>query len=244
MDGPVEIAHQPPPATSGLDAHCQPTAIAEAPGSPARARLTAAIRDLAIAAAELSAAQEPATRLGAVIAEAARREAELAALRAADQERLSAWLAGAAGDLRPEPRPDTIAAERQLAALAADVAAARAALPAAEQSFHHRAERVREAQRRRDEAVCDAAIDAARDYAEIYREALTSALEPEAVLQGLRNELLLRGNRADGAPGATNAAARVGELIAETKRGAAVRHNPEAGRRLLAALVSDPDATL
>ncbi len=64
------------------------------------------------------------------------------------------------------------------------------------------------------------------------------------MLHGLRDELAARANRPDGAPGAANAAARIGELIAETKRGAGVRHNPQAGRRLLAALLSDADATL
>lgn len=244
MDGPVELAQQPTPAADGREADSQRSVVAEMAGSPARARLTAAISDLAGAAAELGAAQEPAVRLGTVIAEANRGEAELAELRAADQERLGAWLAGGGADPRPEPRPDTIAAERRRETSAADVSAARAALPAAEQSFQHRAERVRELQRRRDEAVCDAAVDAALGYAKIYRAALTSALEREAVLQGLRNELLLHGNRPDGAPGATNAAARIGDLIAQTKRGAAVPHNPGAGRRLLAALLSDPDATL
>jgi hypothetical protein len=195
MDGPVELAHHPAPAAAGLDAHSQRMFIGEAPGPAARARLTAAIGDLAIAAAELGAAQEPAVRLGAVIAEAAGREAEVAALRAADQERLGAWLAGDGVDPRPEPHRDTIAAERRRETLAADVSAARAALPAAEQSFQHRAGRVRELQCRRDAAVCEAAIEAARGYAEIYRAALSATLEHEAVLQGLRNELLLRGNR-------------------------------------------------
>jgi hypothetical protein len=219
-------------------------ALAGSPGSPARARLAAAIRELAAAGAELAAAQEPATRLATVIAEAARLEAGLAALRAADQERLGIWL-GAGGDgHRPLACPATAAAERQLQALAGDAAAAAAALPAAEQAFQTWAEQVRESQRRRDEAVCGAAIDAARGFAEAYRAALTVALEHEAVLHGLRSELLARGNRADSAPGAADAAARIGDLIAQTKRGAAVRQNPEAGRRLLAALQADPAVAL
>ncbi|HEY3909622.1 MAG TPA: hypothetical protein VGM07_07005 [Stellaceae bacterium] len=102
---------------------------------------------------------------------------------------------------------------------------------------------MRASQGRRDAAVCEAAVDAARDYAEAYRAALTAALEHEAVLHGLRNELLARGNLPDGAPGAANAAARIGDLISSTKRSAAVRHNPEAGRRLLAELMSNPEAT-
>lgn len=116
-------------------------------------------------------------------------------------------------------------------------------MPAAEHGFQRCAARVRELQRRRDEAVSAVAIDAARGFAAGYSTALTAALEQEAVLHGLRNELLLRGNRADAAPGTLDAAARIGQLIAETKR-AAVRHNPQPARRLLAALVADPDARL
>ncbi len=99
-------------------------------------------------------------------------------------------------------------------------------------------------QRSRDEAVCAAAIEAANQFAGDYREALTVALEHEAVLHGLRDELLLSGNRADALPGAMEAAARISELIAKTKCSAAVSHNPRAGRQLLAALVTDPDARL
>jgi hypothetical protein len=174
-----------------------------------------------------------------VIAEAARLEAELAALQAADQERLGTWLAAGGDGRRPEPSPAKIAAEKRLEEAAGDVAAARAALPAAEQAFQHCAERVRGLQVDRDEAVYGAAIEAARGFADTYRTALITALEHEAVLQGLRNELLVRSNRADSAPGSSNAAARIGDVIAEAKRSAAVRHNPEDGRRLLAALLSD-----
>ena len=53
------------------------------------------------------------------------------------------------------------------------------------------------------------------------------ALEHEAVLHGLRDELLSRAHRSDAEPGAMDAAARIGELIANTKRAAGVRHNSE-----------------
>ena len=170
MDASIDPARQPAPAAENAEA-C--TGI-ETPGAPARARLATTIRDLAAAAAGLAAAQQPAVRLGAVIAEAARYEAELAAQRAADQERLGAWLVGG-GEPRPVPDPATIAAEKRSAELAGDAVAARAALPAAEAVFGHCAERVREIQRRRDEAVCEAAVEAACDYADAYRVALTVA---------------------------------------------------------------------
>jgi hypothetical protein len=241
MDGPTNLVRQPAQAAENSSA---PQREAPARHSPARAQLALAIADLARAGVELTAAQEPATRLGAVIAEAARLEAEMAVQRAAHDARLGAWLAEGAADPRPEPGPAAIAFEKRCEALTADAIAARAALPAAERSFQDCAARVREMQHRRDTALCGAAIDAARVFAEGYRAALTVALEHQAVLHGLREELLARGNRSAPEPGAMDAAARIGELIAETKRGAAVRHNPEAARRLLTALLSDPDASI
>ncbi len=235
MDGPTELIGEN--STSSQQ-------DVEAQRSPSRAQLALTIAELARAGAELAEAQEPALRLGAVIAEAVQGEAEVATLRATDESRLGAWLAKGGADPRPEPDPATILAEKRREELAADAIAARAALPAAEHSFQRSAERVRELQRRRDAALCGAAIDAARDYAERYRAALTMALEHEAVLHGLRDELLSRAHRSDAEPGAMDAAARIGELIANTKRTAGVRHNSEPGRRLLAALASDPDASI
>ncbi|HTV45833.1 MAG TPA: hypothetical protein VMF05_10985 [Stellaceae bacterium] len=212
--------------------------------SAARAELAAAIGELENAGAELAAAQARATRLAAVAAEWARHETELAALQTADQERLGAWLADDGGAPRPEPTPAVVAAEQRREPLQRELAAAHLALPEAEQSFRHHAARVRALQSRRDAAVCTAAVEAARHYAMAYRAALLVALEHEAVLHGLRSELMARGDRADDAPGAASAAARIGELIAQTKRTAAVRHNPQPGRTLLAALASDPRAAL
>jgi hypothetical protein len=235
MDGP------PDPSCQAAVERADGVAV---PRRPERARLATAINELAAAGAELTAAHAPATRLAAVIAEASRLEGELAALRAADEQRLGLWLAANACDPRPEPSPATVAAETRLTARASDAAAARGALPGAEQAFQRCAANVRELQRRRDEAICVAAIDAARGFAAGYRAALTAAMEQEAVLYGLRDELLQWGNRADAPPGAMDAAARIGHLIAETKRAAAVRRNPQAAQKLLAALVADPDAGL
>jgi hypothetical protein len=212
--------------------------------SAERARLAATIEELAAAMAELTAAQEPASRLAAIIAAASRGKSELAEVNAADEERLGAWLAAGGGEPRPARSPAAITVEERHAELAGDAAAARIALPAAEAVFQRCAARVRDVQRRRDEAVCAAAIDAARDFAEGYRAALIAALEEEAVLHGLREELLRCGNRADALPGALEAAAHIGEVIVATKRTASVRRDPDGGRRLLAALVSDPDARL
>jgi hypothetical protein len=235
MDGPINPARQQSSA---------PAYEAAASRTGSRARLAAAIEELTAAGAELAAVQQPASRLSEVVAEATRLEVELVALRAADEQELGAWLAAGGLDLRPPPSPATIAGEARRSALAGDAAAARAALPLAEQAFQRCAANVRELQRRRDEALSLAAIDAARSFAADYQAALTAALEQEAMLHGLRDELSLLGNRADAPPGVLDAAAQIGQLITETKRTAAVRHNPEAARRLLAALVADPDARL
>lgn len=215
-----------------------------ATGSAVRARLAAAIAELAAAEAELAAAQEPATRLAAIIAEATRLDADVAALKAAEEHELGAWLAAGGSGSRPERNPAMIGAEQRHADLTGDAAAARAALPAAEAAFQRCALKVAAAQRRRDEALCVAAAEAARDFARGYRAALIAALDLEAALHGLRAELLRCGNRPNVLPGALEAAARVGEVIAETKRSASVRHDPGVARRLLAALVTDPEARL
>jgi hypothetical protein len=241
MDSPTDLVRQ---SAEAAENSSTPRQEAKGRHSPARAQLALAIADLAGAGAELAEAQGPAIRLGTVIAEAARLEAEIAAVRAADEARLGVWLAEGGADPHPEPHPTTITAVTRREALAADAVAARAALPAAERSFQDCAARVREMQRRRDAALCGAAIDAARGFAERYRAALTVALEHQAVLHGLRDELLARGNRSDPEPGAMDAAAKIGEIIAETKRGTAVRRNHETARRLLAALLSDPDASI
>jgi hypothetical protein len=86
--------------------------------------------------------------------------------------------------------------------------------------------------------------EAAREFARAYRAALIAALRLEAELHGLRTELLRCGNRANPLPGALEAAAHISEVIAEIKRGASVRHDTVAARRLLAELVADPDAQL
>jgi hypothetical protein len=232
MDGLIDLARQPALAPE------------IAMRSPARARLADAIAALALAEAELAAAQERAMRLAAIIAEASGQEIHLAALTAAEERHLGDWLTGGGSDPRPEPNPAIAAAEQRNKALAADAAAARTALPAAEQSFQRCAAKVRDLQRRRDEAVCAAAVDAARDFAAQYRAALTTALEHEAILHGLRTELLRCGNRADRLPGALEAAAGVGKVIDDSKRIALVRHAPQAGQRLLTALVTDSGAQL
>jgi hypothetical protein len=124
MDGLTELICHAAPVAENSTSSQEDVA---APRSPARAQLALAIAELARVAAELADAQEPALRLGAVIAEAARREAEIAALRAADEARLGAWLAEGAAGPRPKPDPATIEAEERRAALVADAIAARSA---------------------------------------------------------------------------------------------------------------------
>jgi|GEM_PF-1568815 hypothetical protein len=231
---------------SGVTERVRPgPARAPAVRSPARTALSGAIAALRAASGELAAAQSAASRLAAILGEAARREAEMTQLRAAEEKRLGRWLAQDSDEPRPRSGAVIAAAKQPLTEIAEDAAAAQAALPDAEQAFHQCAARVRELQRRRDEAVCIAAVEAARDFAQTrLSTALAVALAHEAVLHGLRDELLRRGNRADAWPGALEAAARVGEAIHAAKRAASARRNAEPALRLLAALVDDPDAEL
>lgn len=216
----------------------------DTPRSAVRARLALAIAELAEAAAKLAAAQEPASRLSVIVAEASSAQGELAALRAAQQRALGAWLANGGVEAQPEPEPALIAAEQHCLVLDAHANAARTALADSEQVFQRWAAKVRDLQYRRDEALCGVAVEAAKEFAANYREALIAALVHEAILLGLRAELLRWGNCADAVPGALQAAAGIAELIAMIKRGAAVPHDAQAAQRLLAALSTDPDAAL
>jgi hypothetical protein len=89
----------------------------------------------------------------------------------------------------------------------------------------------------------EVAILAADAVAGELTEALNAALTIEARLIGLQNALLERAR--DGTnSSAGHAAERLAIVIRAAKRAAGVKHNAESGRRLLAALASDPGAKL
>jgi hypothetical protein len=56
--------------------------------------------------------------------------------------------------------------------------------------------------------------------------------------------LVAIGNLGDGVTAALGAANAIADLINDTKRSAAVPHDQESGRRLMAALMTDPSAAL
>jgi hypothetical protein len=212
--------------------------------SPARGALRRAIAELDAMSRELGEAQKPAQRLFAAVAELEAAERSLAELRERDNAALADWLATGAEGPRPESSPATLDAERRVAQLNRDGAAARTALPAVEARLQAIAERVRTLHRERDDAVYWAAADAARAFALRWRERLVGALREEATLRGLHTELLTIGNLGNGVTAALGAAKVVGDLINEIKRSAAVPHDQESGRRLVAALMADPSAAL
>jgi hypothetical protein len=212
--------------------------------SSARDALRRAIVELEAASRELDEAQKPAHRLSSAVAELREAEHRLAELRSQDDTALAAWLSDGAKGPRPEPSPTTLDAERHVARLNRDGAAARAALPAVEARSQALAERVRSLHRERDEAAYWAAADAAQVFARLWRAKLLDALRDEATLRSLHNELVAVGNLGDGVTAALGAAKAVADLINETRRGAAVPHNQESGRRLISALTTDPTASL
>jgi hypothetical protein len=215
-----------------------------APNSPAQDALRQAIIELDAVSRELDEALKPAQRLSSAVAELEGAERELTELRVRDNAALAAWLAGSAEDPRPEPSPKTLDAECRIARLNRDGAAARTALPAVEARLQGLAERVRTLHRERDEAAYWAAVDAARACARRWRDRIVGALREEAILRSLHNELVAIGNLGDGVTAALGAANVIVDLINDTKRSAAVPHDQESGRRLMAALMTDPSAAL
>ncbi len=219
-------------------------AIDAVPNSAARNALRRAVTKLEAASGELDEAQKPVHRLSSAVAEFEAAERELAELRGRDNAALAAWLAEGATGLRPEPSPATLDAERRIAQLNRDGAAARTALPAVEARSQALAEQVRTLHRERDEAAYRAAADAARVFAQRWRAKLVDALRDEATLRSLHNELVTIGNLGEGVTAALGAARAIADLINETRRSAAVPHDQESGRRLVAALMTDPSAAL
>lgn len=218
----------------------------EAPAlnSPAREVLRRVMTQLEATSRELDEAQKPAHRLSSAVAELEAAEHTLAELRSQDNAVLAAWLSDGAEGRRPEPSPATLDAERCIAQLNRDGAAARAALPAVEARCQALAERVRILHRERDEAAYGAAFDAARSFAHCWRAKLLGALRDEATLRSLHNELVTIGNHGDGVTAALRAAKAIADLINETKRSAAIPHDQESGRRLISTLMTDPTAAL
>jgi hypothetical protein len=208
--------------------------------SPARAALAKATARLDAANAALAAASEPVNRLFAVESRAVEIETRCKALAKAHSDALAAWIVDGAEGERPSPSPEQLAAEIELAQVAADVIAARKAMPVAQAAAQRCAEEVRAAAHDRDAALFTAAVEAAHCFfAGRYRTVLAEMLAHEDRLRGL--ELVLRGHQH---PVAISAGGAVSDLLRNIGHALQVKPDPEPARRLLAALTRDPDATL
>jgi hypothetical protein len=205
--------------------------------SPARDRLGQAIAALAFAQRDLEGATTPIRRLEAVLAEAERLNRELACLQCNDEAELGRWIAEGGDSARPRPSDATAAADASLAALAPEVRAVSAALPAARAAQEAAAERVRLAAAERDAALDAVAVEAASLAAGELTEALNRALTVEARIHSLREAL---GARTSGLA----ASEKINGAVRQARAAAGVPRNSDAGRRLLDALARDPAATL
>jgi hypothetical protein len=178
---------------------------------------------------------------GSVIAEYDRLEAQLRELDDRNASAIGAWIASG----REGPAPDDSDAKSLTATMVAlrpELAAARRTLPEKEAQHGAAIKRLGAAVADREVALDEVAILAANAVAGELTEAL-QAITIEAKLIGLHNALLERAR--DGTnSSAGHAAEKLSVMIRAAKRSAGVRHNAESGRRLLAALASDPGATL
>jgi hypothetical protein len=121
--------------------------------------------------------------------------------------------------------------------LASDAEAAERIRPQAQEAHQRASQAVRERQADRDQALALAAVDAATLLtSRLWISQLTAALETQAILAGLAEELRRRGQDA--------AATQIVELIRETRASITTPANTIPGRRLLDALSSDARALL
>jgi hypothetical protein len=212
--------------------------------NPTRQRLAEAIATLDSAHAEVELAAEPVRRLSDVIAEHDRLAAQLRELRDRDETATGAWIASGRQGADPSgDAADTRSLSDRIAAMQTELAAARRTLPEAEQQHQAAIARLGEAAAARGVALDEVAVLVANGVAGELTEALNQALTVEAKLLGLHNALLERA-RDHTNSNAGHAAERIAVMIRAAKRSAAVPRAPESGRRLLAALATDPGATL
>jgi hypothetical protein len=206
------------------------------PLSAARAAFAHATAQLRDELEAFEAVTAPVVRLGKLGTDLAALDREIADLRRDHETALGVWLAGGQLSERPMPSLRIALLERTRAPLAGDVAAAERIRPAAERLHQEGAQKVRDAQARRDEALAIVAVEAAAEFARtVYAEKITAVLACESVLRGLGAELAPR-NRA--------AAQAIGELVVQTRRAISVAQNNEPGHRLLEALNTNARVTL
>ncbi|SRR6266851_1005594 len=221
------------------------TAKAAAPArSPARASLASTIARLKAATAAYAPVAEGNNRLAAVESRGRELQEKLKLLTAKENERLGAWyLAGCEGP-RPEPTQERLAVEIELGQIAADVMAVQKIRPAHDIEANRLAAVVRAAQTERDAALYATVIEIAGAWlAGPYREALIAMFRVEAVMQGLVEELTERAVGQMPAPSLV-VVAEIREAFKAIWAATSVDPNRAPGRRLLAALVDDPNATL
>jgi len=213
-----------------------------APLNAARASLANATAALADELAEMERLHAPALRLGRIGEELAAVEKALGEMRNFDNTSYGHWLASGQIGERPAVDLDRIHLEARHLTLLHDHAAAATVKPQAEASYDAQAQRVTQAQQTRDEALSIAAVDAAAAFAaSVWIDQLQTALESEAVLRGLADELRTISERT---PGAAAAAMAIYDLVRKTRGAVATPLNPEPGRRLLAELTRDARARL
>jgi hypothetical protein len=226
-------------------------AVVSAAGSPprepsvARGELADAIRQLAVLLKERDDAAAPVNRLAELDGAFNQAKAELDQHRAADDAQLGEWLINGAHGQRPQPSSATLAAEKRIGELARDAAAAATALPPKQAALDAINSQVRAVQQRRDELRLRVAIEAASAFAATdFKIALNAALVTEGTLRGLLGALYELGHIGTGDSDALRTAEVLDGLIADAKRSAVTTVNPSRGRKLLAALLTDPNAEL
>jgi len=144
------------------------------PNSPTRDALRRVVAKLEAASFELDEAQKPARRLSATVAEFEAAERNLLSFVGRQAPPLAAWLAEGATGPRPERAAATLDAERLIAQLNRDSAAARVALPAVQRVRKPWPNACARCTASADETAYWTAADAARVFAQRWRAKLVT----------------------------------------------------------------------
>jgi hypothetical protein len=139
-------------------------------------------------------------------------------------------------------------AEKTLALLSRDAAAAEAALPEANAAFTELHRQLARIDRERDEAAWRAAVETVRDQAQEAKAALEGFLRWEAKFRSVAEALealasrRIESNKDD--PAAPGGAVEIHEIIRRVKAEAGVEHDHAAGPRLIEQLLAGAAARL
>jgi len=183
---------------------------------------------------EAEASAERVNRLSDVIGEHGRLQAQLNELYQRDQAARGEWIAGGRLGRDPGNAADTRALNDCIVAMQDELVAAQATLPGKESAHRETVARLQAAETERAAAIAEVAVEICGELARDLTVAVNSALGIEATIRSVMAAL-------EHHPGTVE---RIASIIRGARQDAGVPRDNDSGRRLLAALATDPGAKL